>query len=107
MSGWGFIDRPCVTLGNATFRGLVGGTGAKVAIMQAYEEGRFVPSPRAKNAGHAEITRITVAEAATLQSYPPGFVFAGNKGKQGLQIGNAVPPLLAQRVLEHLWKEAA
>lgn len=107
MSGWGFTDRPCVTLGNATFRGLVGGTGAKAAIMNAYREGNFVPSPLAKNDGHAEITRITVKEAAVLQSYPPGFVFAGNRGKQGLQIGNAVPPLLAQRVLEHLWKEVA
>ena len=51
--------------------------------------------------------KVTTEEAATLQSYPPGFVFAGNKGKQGLQIGNAVPPLLAQRVLERLWWEVA
>jgi DNA (cytosine-5)-methyltransferase 1 len=51
--------------------------------------------------------KVTTEEGAALQSYPPGFVFAGNKGKQCLQIGNAVPPLLAQHVLEHLWKEAA
>lgn len=43
--------------------------------------------------------RITVAEAAALQSYPPGFAFAGTKTKQFLQVGNAVPPLLAEAIL--------
>ena len=50
---------------------------------------------------------ITVQEAAILQSYPADFRFAGRKGMQGLQVGNAVPPMLAQAVLEELWKEAA
>ena len=40
--------------------------------------------------------RLTAEEAATLQSYPAGFEFTG---KKFLQIGNAVPPLLAQAVL--------
>lgn len=102
---WGFTDRPSVTLGNAVFRGLVGGSGAKSAIMNEYREGRFVPSPQAKDGSHAEITRITVGEAATLQSFPPGWKFAGTKGKVGLQIGNAVPPLLAEAVLDHLWSQ--
>ena len=44
-------------------------------------------------------TRVTVAEAAALQSYPPGFTFAGTKTKQFLQVGNAVPPLLAEAIL--------
>ena len=43
--------------------------------------------------------RVTVAEAAALQSYPPGFTFAGTKTKQFLQVGNAVPPLLAEAIL--------
>jgi DNA (cytosine-5)-methyltransferase 1 len=43
--------------------------------------------------------RVTVEEAAALQSYPPGFTFAGTKTKQFLQIGNAVPPLLAEAIL--------
>lgn len=50
-------------------------------------------------AQNGRATRVTVAEAAALQSYPPGFTFAGTKTKQFLQIGNAVPPLLAEAIL--------
>lgn len=46
---------------------------------------------------------ITIQEAQLLQTFPADFVFAGTKGKQGLQVGNAVPPLLAQRILDALW----
>ena len=55
--------------------------------------------------------RVTVEEAAILQSYPPlaedpfaeGFQWRGAKTKQYMQIGNACPPLLVERVLEQLW----
>lgn len=50
-------------------------------------------------------TRVTTGEASTLQSYPEEFTWCGSKTKQYLQIGNAVPPLLAQRILEELWSE--
>jgi DNA (cytosine-5)-methyltransferase 1 len=43
--------------------------------------------------------RITPAEAAALQSVPPGYPFQGSKTQQFRQIGDAVPPLLAARVL--------
>jgi DNA (cytosine-5)-methyltransferase 1 len=55
--------------------------------------------PRARAAMPEGASRITVEEAAALQSYPPGFTFAGTKTKQFLQIGNAVPPLLAEAII--------
>jgi DNA (cytosine-5)-methyltransferase 1 len=43
--------------------------------------------------------RVTVKEAACLQSFPPGYVWCGTKTAQYQQIGNAIPPLLAAHVL--------
>jgi DNA (cytosine-5)-methyltransferase 1 len=41
---------------------------------------------------------ISVREAARLQSFPDGFVFAGTMNPAFRQIGNAVPPLMAAEV---------
>lgn len=43
--------------------------------------------------------RITAREAGLLQTFPADYPWAGNKGQQFSQIGNAVPPLLAGRLL--------
>jgi DNA (cytosine-5)-methyltransferase 1 len=48
---------------------------------------------------------ISVREAARLQSFPDGFKFSGAMNAAFRQIGNAVPPLLAKCVAEHLKAE--
>lgn len=45
---------------------------------------------------------ISVREAARLQSFPDGFQFSGTMNPAFRQIGNAVPPLLAQAIAERI-----
>ena len=53
---------------------------------------------RGKFAHPEENRNITMREAARLQSFPDDFVFEGSKVDVAHQVGNAVPPLLAQQL---------
>jgi len=53
--------------------------------------------------GHPEQNRaISLREAARLQTFPDNFIFTGTFGKIAEQIGNAVPPLFAERIANSL-----
>ena len=55
--------------------------------------------------GHPEQDRaISLREAARLQTFPDSFKFVGNFGNIAKQIGNAVPPLLAERAAKEIKK---
>jgi DNA (cytosine-5)-methyltransferase 1 len=60
----------------------------------SFSNGRF---------GHPQFDRaVTVREAATLQGFPPDFVFEGGVWETARQVGNAVPPPIGKAVGERI-----
>lgn len=57
-------------------------------------KGRFI---------HPEQNRaFTIREAARIQTFPDEYIFCGSKVSASRQIGNSVPPRLAEKIAEHI-----
>ena len=66
---------------------------------------RNLGTPSSARCIHPKCDRaLTTREGARLQSFPDHFSFSGSRAKKNLQIGNAVPPLLAAALARQVKK---
>lgn len=64
---------------------------------------RWVFHPGSGRWGHPEdIRTLTIREVARIQSFPDSYEFVGSYNDQAGQLGNAVPPLLAEAIVKSM-----
>lgn len=73
--------------------------GREINTAPGANANRFNGSKKSRNDG----VRITTEEAMALQSFRHDYVFVGNKTSQFQQIGNAVPPLMGDAIVRHVY----
>lgn len=109
---WGMTHRPALTVAVGTAAGgadpsCVGGSGSRATLYGERDAGRWIADTRLVSAdslpayrgGRKDMIRVSVSDAAALQTFPMDHPFQGTRTKQYEQIGNAMPPLLAEAVI--------